>query len=322
MRRRPAAAAAARGSFQLVAPSTGMFFDQATCQSTLESIANVPLAAEIDGRIVSMAMAEGQMVRRGDLLFRLDQVQLQAEGSRRQTIQRLENLYVPAAGGALIPLANLVRLRLDSAPPIISHFDLNRTVLIQGFEAIGRSTGQAIAALSTAFQQLNLSTIGMDWSALSRSEVAAGSLAVLVFALGPVVVYLVLSAQYGSYIDPLVILMTVPLAILGALLFLVLNRQANNVYAQVGMVTLIGLAAKNGILIVDLANQRMEAGLSDVEAAMGAAQSRLRPILMTASAALSGFFPLVVVLVAGGCGAWGEAMRQLAAIESPADPEA
>lgn len=250
------------------------------------------------------------------------QVVVQAEGSRRQTIQRLENLYVPAAGGALIPLANLVGLRLDSAPPIISHFDLNRTVLIQGFEAIGRSTGQAIDALSTAFQQLNLSTIGMDWSALSRSEVAAGSLAVLVFALGPVVVYLVLSAQYGSYIDPLVILMTVPLAILGALLFLVLNRQVNNVYAQVGMVTLIGLAAKNGILIVDLANQRMQSGLSDEEAAMGAAQSRLRPILMTASAALCGFFLLVVVLVAGGCGAWGEAMRQLAAIESPADPEA
>jgi HAE1 family hydrophobic/amphiphilic exporter-1 len=120
-----------------------------------------------------------------------------------------------------------------------------------------------------------------------------------VFALGLVVVYLVLSAQYGSYIDPLVILMTVPLAILGALLFLVLNQQVNNVYAQVGLVTLIGLAAKNGILIVDLANQRMEAGLSDVEAAMGAAQSRLRPILMTASAALSGFFPLVVASGAG-----------------------
>jgi HAE1 family hydrophobic/amphiphilic exporter-1 len=227
------------------------------------------------------------------------QVYVQAEGSKRETIQSLENLYVPAAGGAQIPLANLVSVRLDSAPPIISHFDLNRTVLIQGFEAIGKSTGQAIDALTATFERLNFSNIGMDWSALSRSEVAAGSLAALVFALGLVVVYLVLSAQYGSYIDPLVILMTVPLAILGALLFLVLNRQVNNVYAQVGLVTLIGLAAKNGILIVDLANQRMEAGLSDVEAAMGAAQSRLRPILMTASAALSGFFPLVVASGAG-----------------------
>jgi len=227
------------------------------------------------------------------------QVYVQAPGSRRELIEDLQAVYIPAAGGAQIPLLNLVTVRLDSSPPIINHFNLGRTVLIQGFEAIGKSTGQAIDALTTTFQRLNVTNIGMDWSALSRSEVAAGSLAALVFALGLVVVYLVLSAQYGSYIDPLVILMTVPLAILGALLFLVLNQQVNNVYAQVGLVTLIGLAAKNGILIVDLANQRMEAGLSDVEAAMGAAQSRLRPILMTASAALSGFFPLVVASGAG-----------------------
>ena len=227
------------------------------------------------------------------------QVYVQAEGSKRELVQSLNNLYVPAANGSQVPLTNLVTLKLDSAPPIISHYDLYRSVLIQGIEGIGRSSGQAIDTLSATFQQLNFSNIGMAWSALSRSEVAAGSLAALVFALGLVVVYLVLSAQYGSYIDPLVILMTVPLAILGALLFLVLNHQVNNVYAQVGLVTLIGLAAKNGILIVDLANQRMEAGLSDAEAAIGAASSRLRPILMTASAALSGFFPLVVASGAG-----------------------
>ena len=147
---------------------------------------------------------------------------------------------------------------------------------------------------SDLFRQLNFSNIGSDWSGLTRSEVQAGSLAVLVFALGIVVVYLVLSAQYGSYIDPLIILMSVPLAMLGALVFLVLRGQVNNVYAQVGLVTLIGLAAKNGILIVDLANQRMERGLSAAEAAIGAASSRLRPILMTAMAALAGFFPLLV----------------------------
>ncbi|MEB3200292.1 MAG: efflux RND transporter permease subunit [Synechococcaceae cyanobacterium] len=227
------------------------------------------------------------------------QVYVQAEGSKREVVESLNNLYVPAAGGQLIPLTNVVSIRLDSAPPIINHYDLYRTVLIQGFEAIGKSSGQAIDTLTSSFNQLNFNNIGMAWSSLTRSEVAAGSLAALVFALGLVVVYLVLSAQYGSYIDPLVILMTVPLAILGALIFLVANQQVNNVYAQVGMVTLIGLAAKNGILIVDLANQRMEAGLSETEAAMGAAQSRLRPILMTASAALSGFFPLVVASGAG-----------------------
>jgi HAE1 family hydrophobic/amphiphilic exporter-1 len=189
------------------------------------------------------------------------------------------------------------------------HYNLYRTVLIQGIEAAGRSTGQAIDALMTSYRSLNFTNIGQAWSGLTRSEVQAGSLAALVFALGIVVVYLVLSAQYGSYIDPLIILMTVPLAMLGALAFLVLRGQVNNVYAQVGLVTLIGLAAKNGILIVDLANQRMEQGLSASEAAKGAAASRLRPILMTASAALSGFFPLVI---ASGAGALSQ--RSLGAV--------
>jgi HAE1 family hydrophobic/amphiphilic exporter-1 len=237
------------------------------------------------------------------------QVYVQAEGDQRNLVQSLGNLYVQDRNGKQIPLSNVVTARLDSAPPIISHFNLYRTVLIQGVEAMGRSSGQAIDALMNTFRRLNFSNIGSDWSALTRSEVQAGSLAALVFALGIVVVYLVLSAQYGSYIDPLIILMTVPLAMLGALAFLVLRGQVNNVYAQVGLVTLIGLAAKNGILIVDLANQRMEAGMTASEAAEGAASSRLRPILMTALAALAGFFPL---LVASGAGALSQ--RSLGAV--------
>ena len=227
------------------------------------------------------------------------QVYVQAEGSKRAVVQDLNNLYVPNSAGEQVPLSNLFKIKLDSSPPIISHYNLYRSVLIQGYEAFGKSSGQAIDTLSNNFRQLNFSNIGSAWSSLSRSEVAAGSLAALVFALGIVVVFLVLSAQYGSYLDPLVILMTVPLAMLGALIFLVMMGQVNNVYAQVGLVTLIGLAAKNGILIVDLANQRMQSGLDAIEAVQGAAESRLRPILMTASAALSGFFPLVVASGAG-----------------------
>ncbi len=237
------------------------------------------------------------------------QVYVQADGQHRNMVQDLGNLYVSDRSGQLVPLSNVVQVRLDSAPPIISHFDLYRTVLIQGVEAMGKSSGQAINALASSFGSLNFSNIASAWSALTRSEVQAGSLAVLVFALGIVVVYLVLSAQYGSYIDPLIILMTVPLAMLGALLFLVLRGQVNNVYAQVGLVTLIGLAAKNGILIVDLANQRMEQGMTAAEAALSAAGSRLRPILMTAMAALAGFFPL---LVASGAGALSQ--RSLGAV--------
>lgn len=228
------------------------------------------------------------------------QVVVQADASHRGMIQDLNNLNISNRAGALVPLSNVVKARLDSAPPIISHFDLYRSVLIQGVEAAGKSSGQAIDTIAAVFRRFNFANIGSAWSALTRSEVQAGALAILVFALGIVVVYLVLSAQYGSYIDPLIILMTVPLAMLGALMFLVLRGQVNNVYAQVGLVTLIGLAAKNGILIVDLANQRMEQGMTATEAAMAAACSRLRPILMTAMAALAGFFPL---LVASGAGA-------------------
>ncbi len=257
------------------------------------------LGALAGGRFVNPTYENGQ--------YR--QVYVQAEGERRNVVEDLANLYVSSADGQLIPLSNMVKAQLDSAPPIVSHFNLYRTVLVQGVEAFGKSSGQVIDTLADTFRRLNFTNIGMDWSALSRSEVQAGSLAILVFALGIVVVYLVLSAQYGSYIDPLVILMTVPLAMLGALVFLVLRGQVNNVYAQVGLVTLIGLAAKNGILIVDLANQRMEAGASAAEAAAGAAQSRLRPILMTAMAALAGFFPL---LVANGAGALSQ--RSLGAV--------
>ena len=127
----------------------------------------------------------------------------------------------------------------------------------------------------------------------------AGALAVVIFALGILAVYLVLSAQYESYSDPLIILMTVPTAMLGALVFLALRGEVLNVYAQVGLVMLIGLAAGHGILIVDMANQRMQAGANALEAARFAAGSRLRPILMTAISSLFGFIPLVFASGAG-----------------------
>ena len=130
-------------------------------------------------------------------------------------------------------------------------------------------------------------------------QLSAGNASVLVFGLGIVIVYLVLSAQYESYITPVIILATVPLAMLGALAFLAIRSIDLNIYAQVGLVTLIGLAAKNGILIVEVAEQHLEEGLSPTDAVVASAESRLRPILMTAIAALAGFLPLVVANGAG-----------------------
>ncbi|MCP4974057.1 MAG: MMPL family transporter, partial [Prochlorococcus sp.] len=187
---------------------------------------------------------------------------------------------------------------------VISHFNLYRSIKIEGSPAPGKSSGQAINGMKELFAAQNLKSLGFDWTGISREEVKAGALAVVIFALGILVVYLVLAAQYESYSDPLIILMTVPTAMLGALLFLALRGEVLNIYAQVGLVMLIGLAAKNGILIVDLANQRMADGLTALESAREAAKSRLRPIIMTAISSLFGFMPLVL---ASGAGARSQA---------------
>ena len=156
-----------------------------------------------------------------------------------------------------------------------------------------------MTAIQQIFKRLDFNNIGYAFTGLASLQLSAGNASVLVFGLGILIVYLVLSAQYESYVTPVIILMTVPLAMLGALVFLALRSIDLNIYAQVGLVTLIGLAAKNGILIVEVAEQHVANGMSFAEAAISAAESRMRPILMTAIASLAGFLPLVVATTAG-----------------------
>jgi len=226
-------------------------------------------------------------------------VYVQANAESRATPERLSAVYVKSAKGDLIPLAEFFTVRETYGPTVVPHFNLYRSIKIEGTPAPGNSSGQAINAMKGIFESVNPQGLSFDWTGISREEVKAGALAVVIFALGILAVYLVLSAQYESYADPLIILMTVPAAMLGALLFLALRGEVLNVYAQVGLVMLIGLAAGNGILIVDMANQRMQAGANALEAARFAASSRLRPILMTAISSLFGFVPLVFASGAG-----------------------
>jgi HAE1 family hydrophobic/amphiphilic exporter-1 len=153
--------------------------------------------------------------------------------------------------------------------------------------------------MDETFNRQAVQGLGYDWTGLTREEIKAGVLALVIFSFGILVVFLVLAAQYESYTDPLIILMTVPTALLGALLFLGARGFDLNIYAQVGLLMLIGLASKNAILIVDLANQRMGEGLTALEAAREASLARLRPILMTAISSLFGFLPLVMASGAG-----------------------
>jgi HAE1 family hydrophobic/amphiphilic exporter-1 len=247
------------------------------------------LSLNFGGAYINDTFQEGKVRR----------VYVQADAPYRATPQRLEELYVPSANGQPVPLSEFIRVTPSTGPAVIPHFNLYRSIKVEGEASPGRSSGQAIAAIQKVFDKLDVRGISSDWTGLSREEVKAGSLAIVIFAMGILVVYLVLAAQYESLSDPLIILMTVPTAMLGALLFLSLRGEVLNIYAQVGLVMLIGLAAKNGILIVDLANQRMAEGVSAIEAAREASLSRLRPIVMTAISSLFGFLPLVLASGAG-----------------------
>jgi multidrug efflux pump subunit AcrB len=226
-------------------------------------------------------------------------IYVQADAGGRGKLDDILSYYVRSNDNQLIQVSEFAKAELTSAPPVISHYNLYRTILVQGAEAAGKSSGQALSAIQTIFRSLDLNNIGYAFTGIAALQLSAGSASVLVFGLGVLIVYLVLSAQYESYVTPVVILMTVPLAMLGALVFLALRSIDLNIYAQVGLVTLIGLAAKNGILIVEVAEQHLEAGMAPAAAAMAAAESRLRPILMTAIAALAGFLPLVLATTAG-----------------------
>jgi HAE1 family hydrophobic/amphiphilic exporter-1 len=226
-------------------------------------------------------------------------IYVQSQPDGRSQLEDVLSYYVRNRDNKLVQVSEFASADLASAPPVISHYNLYRTILVQGAEAVGKSSGQALTAIQQLFNQLDFNNIGYAFTGIAALQLSAGNASILVFGLGVLIVYLVLSAQYESYVTPVIILMTVPLAMLGALVFLALRSIDLNIYAQVGLVTLIGLAAKNGILIVEVAEQHLEAGMTVVEAAIAAAESRMRPILMTAIASLAGFLPLVVATTAG-----------------------
>jgi HAE1 family hydrophobic/amphiphilic exporter-1 len=203
------------------------------------------------------------------------------------------------AGVATVPLTSLMHFTPGVQPPTITHYNLNRSVEIQGSASAGHSSGDAIIAMQNLAKNMLPAGYRYEWTGLSLNETQSGSSTGFIFLLALVVVYLVLAALYESLGDPLVILLSVPAALLGALSALNLSHLASDVYAQVGFVMLIGLSAKNAILIVEFAKQQRELGMSAVEAVIHAANTRLRPILMTSIAFIFGLLPLVFASGAG-----------------------
>jgi hydrophobic/amphiphilic exporter-1 (mainly G- bacteria), HAE1 family len=231
-------------------------------------------------------------------------VYVQADQGFRNDPGDIGSIYVRSRQGDMVPLDEVITLSEVVGPSTINHFNLLRSIKLEGMPAPGASSGQLIADMTEAHAQAALPVVGMAWQGTAREEIASGGLSTIIFGLGVLVVFLVLAAQYENYIDPVIILLTVPLAVLGALVFLFLRGLDLNIYAQVGLVMLIGLASKNAILIVEFANQARSQGLGLVPAAIAAAEQRFRPIIMTAISSLVGFFPLLIATGAGSASRW------------------
>jgi hydrophobic/amphiphilic exporter-1 (mainly G- bacteria), HAE1 family len=226
-------------------------------------------------------------------------VYVQADQRFRSNPQALKQLYARSRTGEMIPLEQVVQLKETTAPQVISHFNLFRSASINGAAPPGVSSGEALREMERIAEGTLPQGMGYAWSGISLEETKAGQQSLYIFGLALVLVYLTLAAQYESLVLPFIVLLGVPLAVLGALGAQWMRGLSNDVYCQVGLVMLIGLAAKNAILIVEFAEQLRDRGMSVIEAAVEAARIRLRPILMTSLAFILGVLPLVFASGAG-----------------------
>lgn len=243
-----------------------------------------------------------QYVNDFDFNNRTYRVYVQADQPFRMNSSDLHSYYVRSNTGQMVPLDNLVTVENTSGPPVISHYDLFRAVEIDGSAAPGYSSGQGITAMEKLAESKMQPGMAYEWTGLTLDEIESAGKTLLIFGLGIVVVYLTLSALYESFALPFIILLAVPMAMLGALGLVSARGLSNDVYCQIGLVMLIGLAAKNSILIVEFAEQLRRQGRSIIEAAIEAAELRLRPILMTSFAFILGILPLVFATGAGALG--------------------
>ncbi len=243
-----------------------------------------------------------QYVNDFDFNNRSYRVYVQADQPFRMSARDLRQYYVRSDTSGLVPLGNIVTLQETSGPQVINHYNLFRSAEIDGAAATGYSSSQGLKAMEELARQNMLQGMSFQWTGLALEEVEAGGKAIIIFGLGILVVYLTLSAQYESFALPFIILLAVPTAVLGALLLISTRGLVNDVYVQIGLVMLIGLSAKNSILIVEFAEQLLQQGRTITNAAIEAAELRLRPILMTSFAFILGVLPLYFATGAGKLG--------------------
>jgi multidrug efflux pump len=227
------------------------------------------------------------------------QVIAQVDRANRDAPLDLKSIYVRNSRGKLIQLDNVVHMSEDATPPSIYHFNRYKSATVQAGLAPGYTVGDGIAEMQKIANQTFDSSFSTALSGPSRDYAESSSNILFAFGFALLLIYLVLAAQFESFIDPFIVMFTVPLAIAGAFISLWLFDQTLNIFSEIGMITLVGLVTKNGILIVEFANQRMEHGLNKYEAVIEAATARLRPILMTSLAVVLGSVPIAFALGAG-----------------------
>ena len=278
-------------SFSATDPQFLVSIDRAKAKSLGISLAQITNSLQV--------YMGGAYVNDFDFNSRAYRVYVQADQRARMSPDSMRQFYVRSDRGGMVPLEDVVKIEQTTTPPVISHYNLFRSVEIDGSAARGQSSGQAIQKMEELSKKVLPQGFTFTWTGLSLEEIESGSQVVLLFALGLLVVYLTLAAQYESWSLPFIVILAVPMAILGAVLAQSLRGLINDIYSQVGLVMLIGLSSKNAILIVEFAEQLRGRGLSIVEAAIEAARIRLRPILMTSFAFILGVLPLVLATGAG-----------------------
>lgn len=241
----------------------------------------------------------GTQVNDFNMFNRTYKVVMQADTLYRHEADMTRFIYVRSANGTMIPLNTLLKPKLTTGPSSISRFNAARSIQINGSVGDGYSSGQAIAAMEKLAKETLPSGFNIEWSGQSRQEKKAGSTTMQILALSLVFVFLCLAALYESWSIPYAVMLSVPPCIFGALLSQYAMQLQNSVYMQIGIIMLIGLAAKNAILIVEFAKVRVDKGMDPVKAAVEAATLRLRPILMTSFAFIIGCLPLAMASGAG-----------------------
>jgi len=263
-----------------------------------ERVADTGAGVLVVGRTLETLLGGRQVTRFNQNGEQYDVI-VQVAPEARRTPGDLDHIYVRGRGGAMLPLSNLARVRETVAPKELNRFNQFRSATITAGIAPGYSLGEALDYLEAAAERVLPASVRYDYAGQSREFKDAGRSLIFIFVLALGFIFLVLAAQFESFVDPLIIMLTVPLSMTGALAALHLTGGTLNIYSQIGLVTLIGLISKHGILIVQFANRLQDEGRPLREAVVEAAALRLRPILMTTGAMVAGAIPLAIAAGAG-----------------------